>query len=104
MSRSLMAVIAGKATSLAALATAVLVGGVVGGALSISNAGAQSGSPAAKVQSSHQAKPHASHSTDPHGVHGKCVSKVARDNDAVGGPHHNHGGAVSAAAHSCPRK
>ena len=36
------------------------------------------------------------------GVHGACVAKVARDKTAVGGPHHNHGWAVSRAAHSCP--
>jgi hypothetical protein len=37
-----------------------------------------------------------------HGLHGKCVSQVARS-DATGGPNHNHGGAVSAAAKNCPR-
>lgn len=37
------------------------------------------------------------------GVHGACVSAIARDESLVGGPHANHGGAVSAAAHSCPR-
>ena len=36
------------------------------------------------------------------GVHGACVSKVARDTSKVGGPHHNHGWAVSRAAHTCP--
>jgi hypothetical protein len=36
------------------------------------------------------------------GVHGKCVSAVARDKDKVGGPHDNHGFAVSRAAHTCP--
>jgi len=36
------------------------------------------------------------------GVHGACVSAVARS-DAVGGQNDNHGGAVSEAAHSCPR-
>lgn len=36
------------------------------------------------------------------GVHGACVSAVARS-DAVGGKNDNHGGAVSEAAHSCPR-
>jgi hypothetical protein len=36
------------------------------------------------------------------GVHGRCVAAVARDPDAVGGPHHNHGWAVSRAAHTCP--
>ena len=36
------------------------------------------------------------------GVHGACVSAVARDKDKVGGPHHNHGFAVSRAAHTCP--
>lgn len=40
--------------------------------------------------------------TEPGGVHGSCVSKVARDRNTVGGPHHNHGWAVSRAAHSCP--
>ena len=35
------------------------------------------------------------------GVHGRCVSKVATS-DATGGPNDNHGGAVSAAAKSCP--
>jgi hypothetical protein len=36
------------------------------------------------------------------GVHGACVAKVAHDKSAVGGPQHNHGWAVSRAAHSCP--
>jgi len=36
------------------------------------------------------------------GVHGSCVAAVARDHTARGGPHHNHGGAVSHAAHTCP--
>lgn len=36
------------------------------------------------------------------GVHGACVSAVARS-DAVGGKNDNHGGAVSAAAKSCPK-
>ena len=36
------------------------------------------------------------------GVHGRCVSAVATS-DATGGPNDNHGGAVSAAAKSCPR-
>lgn len=31
-------------------------------------------------------------------AHGKCVSAVARDKEAVGGPNENHGGAVSEAA------
>ena len=31
-------------------------------------------------------------------AHGACVSEVARDKDAVGGPNDNHGGAVSEAA------
>jgi hypothetical protein len=33
--------------------------------------------------------------------HGACVSAVARDVTLVGGRNNNHGGAVSAAAHSC---
>jgi len=32
------------------------------------------------------------------GAHGACVSDVAQDKDAVGGPNENHGGAVSEAA------
>ena len=36
------------------------------------------------------------------GEHGACVSKVAQDASKVGGPHHNHGWAVSRAAHTCP--
>ena len=36
------------------------------------------------------------------GEHGACVSKVARDPSKVGGPHQNHGWAVSRAAHTCP--
>ena len=36
------------------------------------------------------------------GQHGRCVSAVARDKGAVGGPHDNHGWAVSRAAHRCP--
>jgi hypothetical protein len=34
-------------------------------------------------------------------THGSCVSAVARDTELVGGRNNNHGGAVSAAAHSC---
>jgi len=34
-------------------------------------------------------------------THGACVSAVARDLTLVGGRNNNHGGAVSAAAHSC---
>jgi hypothetical protein len=34
-------------------------------------------------------------------THGACVSAVARDLNLVGGRNNNHGGAVSAAAHSC---
>ena len=37
------------------------------------------------------------------GVHGACVSAVAKDKDAIGGKNDNHGGAVSKAAHDCPR-
>ena len=37
------------------------------------------------------------------GVHGACVSAIAKDESIVGGRNNNHGGAVSAAAHSCPR-
>jgi hypothetical protein len=36
------------------------------------------------------------------GVHGACVAAVAQDKNAVGGPHDNHGFAVSRAAHTCP--
>jgi hypothetical protein len=36
------------------------------------------------------------------GEHGACVSKVAGDHSKVGGPHDNHGWAVSRAAKSCP--
>ena len=36
------------------------------------------------------------------GAHGACVAKIAQDNSKVGGPHHNHGWAVSQAAHTCP--
>src|SRR4051794_18751616 len=36
------------------------------------------------------------------GAHGACVAKVAQDASKVGGPHHNHGWAVSRAAHTCP--
>lgn len=36
------------------------------------------------------------------GVHGACVAAVAQDTAKVGGPHHNHGYAVSRAAHTCP--
>jgi len=38
------------------------------------------------------------------GVHGSCVSAVARDKEKVGGPHDNHGFAVSRAAHTCPHQ
>ena len=37
------------------------------------------------------------------GAHGACVSAVAKDKDAIGGKNDNHGGAVSKAAHDCPR-
>lgn len=43
------------------------------------------------------------HSQQGEGTHGACVAKVARDKTAVGGAHDNHGGAVAAAAHSCPK-
>lgn len=33
--------------------------------------------------------------------HGACVSEVARDKSAIGGPNNNHGGAVSEATHEC---
>ena len=36
------------------------------------------------------------------GAHGAFVAKVAQDASTVGGPHHNHGWAVSRAAHTCP--
>jgi hypothetical protein len=35
------------------------------------------------------------------GTHGACVQAVAGDPAAVGGAHHNHGGAVATAAHAC---
>jgi hypothetical protein len=93
--------IAGKARGLGLLAVAVLVGGIAGGALpSLAASGG-----AVSHHAQHKASPHASDgpdAPDAGGVHGQCVSKVARDKSAVGGPHHNHGGAVSAAAHSCP--
>jgi hypothetical protein len=36
------------------------------------------------------------------GVHGSCVAAAAQDRSKVGGPHHNHGWAVSRAARTCP--
>ena len=47
-------------------------------------------------------KDKAAEGTGRSGAHGRCVSAVARDKDAVGGPHDNHGWAVSRAAHRCP--
>lgn len=90
--------IAGKARGLALLAAALLAGGIAGGALpSLAASGG-----AVSHHAQHTAAPHASDAPDAGGSHGRCVSTVARDKSAVGGPHHNHGGAVSAAAHSCP--
>ena len=47
-------------------------------------------------------KPEKSEESDEAGAHGACVAKVAQDASRVGGPHHNHGWAVSHAAHTCP--
>ena len=47
-------------------------------------------------------KPEKSEESDEAGAHGACVAKVAQDASKVGGPHHNHGWAVSRAAHTCP--
>lgn len=41
--------------------------------------------------------------SDAQGVHGACVSAMARDKNAIGGRSGNHGGAVSNAAHECPK-
>ena len=59
---------------------------------------------AGKPSSKPSKAPKAARSGSPgaQGQHGQCVSKVARS-DATGGPNDNHGGAVSAAAKSCPR-
>ncbi len=110
MKTSWAAMAATKAKAVVALTAAVVTGGIVGGVLSLSGASADSLSVVSSSQSAdRQDKTHAGQkakadptSTEPQGVHGRCVWKVARDKSAVGGPHHNHGGAVSAAAHSCP--
>jgi hypothetical protein len=98
MRQAALAVIAAKARGLGLLAAAVLAGGIAMAALPSSAASGGAGSHHAQ----NKATPHATDAPDAGGVHGQCVSKVARDKSAVGGPHHNHGGAVSAAAHNCP--
>jgi hypothetical protein len=104
MYESVAAVLAGKAKVLGVVLAAVVAGGAAGGYV------AASGSDDTSItlrsnggqSAEHRAAPHATGSPGAQGVHGKCVSAVARDHNAVGGPHNNHGGAVSAAAHSCP--
>ena len=106
MRHQVLAIVATKAKAVGLLTAAVVTGAVTAGVVS---SAAASGTVVSPQSNTHQAKPtpHA-HESDPpdaaddQGVHGKCVSKIARDKSAVGGPHHNHGGAVSAAAHSCP--
>ena len=98
MKKPALALVAGKARGLALLLVAVVMGGIA--ALALPSLAASGG--VASHHAQHKAAPHASDTPDAGGVHGQCVSKVARDKSAVGGPHHNHGGAVSAAAHSCP--
>jgi hypothetical protein len=97
MNRTMIDVVAGKSKALGALAAAVLAGGIAGGIISSGLAGA---SPTPQVTGT--PTPHATSTPGAQGVHGQCVSKVARNKNAMGGKNHNHGGAVSAAAHSCP--
>jgi hypothetical protein len=89
-----LAVVGRKTKRFGAFAAAVVAGGVLSSGLA--------GGAVVTHASSHPPKAHATGSTDAQDQHGRCVSKVARDHSAVGGPHHNHGGAVSAAAHNCP--
>jgi hypothetical protein len=100
MLQSVAAVAVGKAKLLGLVAAAVLAGGAAGGYVAAADG---SGATLLRVTpSSAHASPKAEHpGNGAQGVHGACVSAVARDHSAVGGPHHNHGGAVSAAAHSC---
>jgi hypothetical protein len=97
----------GKAKLLAvgvALATAGI--GIGGYAATAGGAGTHRIVPAASTARPTQAatpKPKSTAKSEAQGVHGACVSKVAQDKTKVGGKNHNHGGAVSAAAHSCPK-
>lgn len=98
----MLAAIAAKAKGLGVLTAAVVAGGLNAGVLTSAAASSPTPSPSSSHGSQHPAPHNDTDSNDAQGVHGQCVSKVARDHSAVGGPHHNHGGAVSAAAHSCP--
>jgi hypothetical protein len=97
----------GKAKLLAvgvALATAGV--GIGGYAATSGGAGTHRIVPAASTaRPTHAAtpKPKSTAESEAQGVHGACLSKVAQDKTKVGGKNHNHGGAVSAAAHSCPK-
>jgi hypothetical protein len=97
----------GKAKLLAlgvALATAGI--GIGGYAATSGGAGTHRIVPAASTARPTQAatpNPKSTAKSEAQGVHGACVSKVAQDKTKVGGKNHNHGGAVSAAAHSCPK-
>lgn len=102
MGRTWAAEVARQAKGLGIVVAAVAVGATAGGVMSANAAGDAASHHRGASGADHRATPHATDSPGAQGVHGQCVSKVARDHEAVGGPHHNHGGAVSAAAHSCP--
>lgn len=86
-----------RARALGLFMAAVIAGGIVGGALPTSASGnAGTSRPAQQVRQDT--------GPDTQDVHGRCVSKGVKDHVAAGGAHHNHGGAVSATAHSCPRE
>jgi hypothetical protein len=90
-----LAVIGRKTRRFGLFTVAVVAGGVL-------SSGLASGAVVSQT-SGHAPSTPATSSANAQDAHGRCVSKVARDHSAVGGPHHNHGGAVSAAAHNCPR-
>jgi hypothetical protein len=94
------AALASKAKVLGLVTAALVAGGATGGYVAMAHV-----TPHTFVlqtsASSHDSKPSTEDASQ--GAHGACVSAVARDHSAVGGPHHNHGGAVSAAAHECPK-
>ena len=90
-----LGIVGAKARGLGLLTAAVLAGGVAASALpSLAAGGSDDSHRVGRTQRATE--------PDDRDAHGRCVSKVARDHNAIGGPHHNHGGAVSAAAHSCP--
>lgn len=95
----------GVATALGAPGPTRLVTVVVGDQSASSNPtdeATESAKPEKTGKPAKTSKPEKSEESDEAGAHGACVAKVAQDASKVGGPHHNHGWAVSRAAHTCP--